>query len=52
VEQTLRALRQAAADGTNLMPPLLACARAYATVGEMCSTLTEVFGIYEEATVF
>ena len=52
VEQTLRTLRQAAADGTNLMPPLLACARAYATVGEMCSTLAEVFGVYEEATVF
>ena len=52
VHEALRTLRSAAADGTNLMPPLITCARAYATMGEMCATLAEVFGLHEEAAVF
>jgi methylmalonyl-CoA mutase, N-terminal domain len=52
VRSTLAELRRAAVDGGNLMPPLLACTRAYVTLGEMCSMLTEVFGIHEELTVF
>ncbi len=52
VDETLEALRRAAEDGTNLMPPVLDCARAYVTVGEMCATLAEVFGVYEEQPVF
>ncbi|MEO5930796.1 MAG: methylmalonyl-CoA mutase family protein [Candidatus Kapaibacterium sp.] len=52
VDATLAALRQAAEDGTNMMPPVLDCARAYVTVGEMCRLLEEVFGIYEEQPVF
>ncbi|HTP80320.1 MAG TPA: methylmalonyl-CoA mutase family protein [Bacteroidota bacterium] len=51
-ERSLAALRSAAENQTNLMPRLLDCARAYATLGEMCTTLAEVFGIYEEAAVF
>ncbi len=52
VDETLEALRRAAEDGTNLMPPVLDCARAYVTVGEMCRLLEEVFGVYEEDPVF
>jgi methylmalonyl-CoA mutase N-terminal domain/subunit len=52
VDASLRSLGAAARDGANLLPPLLACVRAYATLGEMCSTLAEVFGLYEEAAVF
>lgn len=52
VEQSLAHLRIAAAEGKNMMPPLLACARAYVSLGEMCSALTEVYGIYEEPAVF
>lgn len=52
VDRTLRNLRQAAVDGTNIMPYLLECARAYVTLGEMCSALAEVFGVYEEPAVF
>jgi methylmalonyl-CoA mutase, N-terminal domain len=44
----LEALRKAAVDKTNLMPPLIDAAKAYATVGEICNTLKEVFGEYEE----
>jgi len=52
VERSIAALKQAASSGTNLMSPLLDCARGYATLGEMCSALAEVFGVYEEAVVF
>jgi methylmalonyl-CoA mutase N-terminal domain/subunit len=52
VARTLADLRRAAADGTNLMPPLLACTRAYVTLGEMCGALTEIFGVYEEVAAF
>lgn len=52
VIKTLDDLRLAAEDGKNLMPPLIECTRAYVTLGEMCNTLTEVFGVYEEPAVF
>ena len=52
VDRALSDLRDAAADGRNLLPPLLECATAYATLGEMCTRLAEVFGVYDEAAVF
>jgi methylmalonyl-CoA mutase N-terminal domain/subunit len=53
VERTLDALRRAAASpAENTMPPLLDCAKAYCTVGEMSDALREVFGTYEEPAVF
>ncbi|MBA2260266.1 MAG: methylmalonyl-CoA mutase family protein [Acidobacteria bacterium] len=48
VQQTLDALRTAARGRDNTMYPLLDCVRAYATVGEMCDALREVWGEYEE----
>src|SRR4029079_4189408 len=50
VSETLDALRAAAQGETNLMPPILDAVRAYATVGEICDTLREVFGTYQEKT--
>ncbi len=50
--EALDALRRAAEDGSNLMPRLIDCTRAYATLGEMCNALAEVFGVYEEPAVF
>jgi methylmalonyl-CoA mutase N-terminal domain/subunit len=53
VEQTLGDLRQAAADpDQNLMPPLIECARAGGSEGEMIEALQAVFGRYTEAPVF
>jgi methylmalonyl-CoA mutase N-terminal domain/subunit len=53
VGRTLDRLRQAAANPSqNIMPPLLDCAQAYCTVGEMSDALREVFGTYEEPAVF
>jgi methylmalonyl-CoA mutase N-terminal domain/subunit len=49
VERTLHVLRHAASVGsTNLMPSLLDAVRCYATLGEICQALREVFGTYEE----
>jgi methylmalonyl-CoA mutase N-terminal domain/subunit len=47
-----RALRDAARGTDNLMEPILEASRAYATVGEMCDALRDVFGEYEELPVF
>ena len=49
VERTLDALRRAAADTGNLMPPLIEAVRAHATLGETCAALRDVWGEYEEA---
>jgi methylmalonyl-CoA mutase N-terminal domain/subunit len=51
-EKSLEELRQAASDGSNLMPCLLECTRKYVTLGEMCKAFAEVFGVYEETAVF
>jgi len=48
VNRALDSLRDAARGTGNTMCPLLDCARAYATVGEMCDALREVWGEYEE----
>jgi methylmalonyl-CoA mutase N-terminal domain/subunit len=52
VRRTLGSLKQAAHDGTNLMPCLLECTRTYVTLGEMCGELAAVFGVYQETPVF
>jgi methylmalonyl-CoA mutase, N-terminal domain len=48
VRRTLDALKAAAGNRANTMYPLLDCVRSYATVGEMCDALREVWGEYEE----
>jgi methylmalonyl-CoA mutase N-terminal domain/subunit len=62
VRRTLDALKKAAAqepvvrsDGrisdANTMPFIIDCVRAYATVGEICQALKEVYGTYEEVSI-
>jgi methylmalonyl-CoA mutase N-terminal domain/subunit len=51
VERALDALRTAARGTANLMPPILDAVRAYATVGEMCDALRQVWGEYEEVPI-
>lgn len=51
VEQTLDALKRGAQGTTNLMPLLLDAVRAYATLGEMCDALRDVWGEYEETAI-
>jgi methylmalonyl-CoA mutase N-terminal domain/subunit len=52
VESALAELKQAAAGDSNLMPPIVAAARARATEGEMIAAMQEVFGTYTESPVF
>jgi methylmalonyl-CoA mutase, N-terminal domain len=52
VEATLTELKRAAATNENLMPPIIAAARARASEGEMIAALQEVFGTYTESPVF
>jgi methylmalonyl-CoA mutase N-terminal domain/subunit len=52
VEAALGELREAAAGDRNLMEPLLDCARAHATEGEIVESLQRVFGTYTETPVF
>jgi len=51
VQRALDRLRAAATTTENLMPPILDAVRAYATVGEMCDALRDVWGEYEEVPV-
>jgi methylmalonyl-CoA mutase N-terminal domain/subunit len=51
VSRALDQLRGAARTSENVMPPILEAVRAYATVGEMCDALREVWGEYEEVPV-
>jgi methylmalonyl-CoA mutase, N-terminal domain len=50
-ERRLQALRKAAAGDENLMPHLYEAVKAYATLGEICDALRDVFGVYEEVSV-
>ena len=48
VEATLARLEDAAKEeSANIIPPLIECVKAYATVGEMTSTLKKVFGEHQ-----
>ncbi|MBV8206033.1 MAG: methylmalonyl-CoA mutase family protein [Acidobacteria bacterium] len=62
VRRCLDALKRAAAQspgagsngsvsGANTMPHIIECVRAYATVGEICDALREVYGTYEETSI-
>ena len=48
VANTLDKLRAAARKNENTMPATIEAVRAYATLGEICSALRDVYGVYEE----
>jgi methylmalonyl-CoA mutase, N-terminal domain len=52
VDAALEALRSAARDGDNVVPPLLDAVRAYATLYEIRAAMEEVFGAYQEPVFF
>lgn len=47
VENMLAKLKKGAEGNDNLMPLILNAVKAYATLGEVCDTLREVFGEYQ-----
>jgi methylmalonyl-CoA mutase N-terminal domain/subunit len=52
VASCLEAVREAAAQGTNLMPPIIEAAKAYCTQQEICDVLRNVFGTYTDPAEF
>ena len=50
VETALADVRRAAQGDTNLLPPMREALRAYATIGEVCGVMREVFGEYRPGT--
>src|SRR5262249_12312337 len=48
VQQALQRLEGVARSTTNIMPAMLEAVQAYATIGEICDTLTHVFGLYRD----
>ena len=49
VDEVLIKLKSAAESDTNLMPLILDAVKAYATLGEICDVLRDVFGEYQES---
>ena len=52
VSRTLKDLEQGTRAGKNVMPLLVDCCRAYATVGEMAGVLRDLFGEWQEPSLF
>jgi methylmalonyl-CoA mutase cobalamin-binding domain/chain len=51
VAQALSQLQTVAQGTGNLMPAMLEAVKAYATIGEICSCLTHVFGLYSDPSI-
>jgi methylmalonyl-CoA mutase N-terminal domain/subunit len=55
VERVLKDLKEVAkkpsSSENNLVPPIIEAVKAYATMGEICGTLREVFGEYQEPPI-
>ncbi|HEX8774609.1 MAG TPA: methylmalonyl-CoA mutase family protein [Pyrinomonadaceae bacterium] len=47
----LEKVRRAARDNENTMPATIEAVRAYATLGEICDALRDVYGLYEEPAI-
>jgi len=52
VSQSLEKLKKVAKGSDNLYPSVLEAVDSYATVGEICDALREVFGQYDENTYY
>ena len=51
-DRNLKRLKEAAEGDENLMPYILECVHGYATLGETCDVLREVFGEYREPAIY
>jgi len=51
-DRSITALRKAAEGDKNLMPYILDCVHSYATLGETCQVLRDVFGEYVEPAIY
>lgn len=51
VDTALAAIRKAAEGTDNLLPPIFEAVKAYASLGEICGVLREVFGEYQATSI-
>ncbi|MCF8034287.1 MAG: methylmalonyl-CoA mutase [Desulfarculaceae bacterium] len=49
VEAALNKVAAAAREGSNTIPAMVEAVEAYATIGEICGTMAQVFGLYRES---
>jgi len=52
VEQVLKKVREVAKNNENIVPTMIEAVKAYASIGEICGVLREVFGRYEGKHIF
>jgi methylmalonyl-CoA mutase N-terminal domain/subunit len=52
VKAVLDRLHHASEHGENLMPVMIEAVESYATLGEICDVLRDVYGVYRAPTVF
>lgn len=52
VRKALKDIERAARGKENLIPPITEAVKAYATIGEICDVLRDVFGTYHPAAIF
>lgn len=52
VQSALQQLEKVAQTDANLMPAIIDAVRTYATLGEICDVLRQVFGEYEPSVIF
>ena len=52
LKEKINSLKEAARGTENLMPYIIDCVREYASIGEIINALKEVFGIYQEDSIF
>ncbi|MFX0031373.1 MAG: methylmalonyl-CoA mutase [Promethearchaeota archaeon] len=52
VKEKLKKLKEAAEGTENLMPYIIEAVREYVSIGEIITTLKEVFGTYQEDSIF
>nr|WP_243236886.1 methylmalonyl-CoA mutase family protein [Heliobacterium chlorum] len=52
VEAALARVKAAAEGNENLMPPIIEAVKAYASLGEICGVLRNVFGEYRQQIIF
>jgi len=52
VKKVLKQLENTARGQENIMPAIIECVEAYATIGEICDVLRQVFSIQKEFLIF
>ncbi|MFO8011029.1 MAG: methylmalonyl-CoA mutase family protein [Dehalococcoidia bacterium] len=52
LQRNLSELRSAATDGRNVMPEVIECVRTYATIEEICDIFRDIYGTYQDPTLF